>query len=47
VRRLCAALVPFDEATCGPYPALLRPHLARARYAVEYDGGQIVGRRER
>jgi hypothetical protein len=47
VRRLCAGLVPFDEATCGPYPALLRPYLGRARYAVEYDGGQIVGRRER
>jgi hypothetical protein len=47
VRRLCAGLVPFDEAACGPYPALLRPHLARGRYAVEYDGGHIVGRRER
>ncbi len=46
VRRLCAGLVPFDEAACGPYPALLRPHLARGRYAVEYDGGHIVGRRE-
>jgi hypothetical protein len=46
VRRLCTGLVPFDEAACGPYPALLRPHLARGRYAVEYDGGHIVGRRE-
>jgi hypothetical protein len=47
VRRLCAGLVPFDQAACGHYPALLRPHLARGRYAVEYDGGHIVGRRER
>jgi hypothetical protein len=47
VRRVCAGLVPFDEAACGPYPALLLPHLARGRYAVEYDGGHIVGRRER
>ena len=47
VRQLCAGLVPFDAAACGPYPALLRPHLARGRYAVEYAGGHIVGRRER
>jgi hypothetical protein len=47
VRRLCAGLVPFDEAMCGPYPALLRPYLARSRYEVEYDGDHIVGRRER
>jgi hypothetical protein len=47
VRELCTGLVPFDESVCGPYPALLRSHLARARYAVEYDGGHIVGRRER
>ena len=47
VRRLCAGLVPFDEAACGPYPALLRPYLERSRYAVQYDGGHIVGRRER
>ena len=47
VRWLCAALVPFDEAVCGPYPELLRPYLQRSRYAVEYDGGHIVGRRER
>jgi hypothetical protein len=47
VRRLCAGLVPFDAGMCGPYPALLRPYLARSRYAVEYDGDHIVGRRER
>lgn len=47
VRRVCAGLVPFDEAACGPYPELLRPYLERSRYAVEYDGAQIVGRRER
>ena len=46
VRRLCAGLVPFDEAACGPYPKILRPYLERSRYAVEYDGGHIVGRRE-
>lgn len=47
VRRVCAGLVPFDAAMCGPYPALLRPYLERSRYAVEYQGDQIVGRRER
>lgn len=46
VRRLCEGLVPVDAAVCGPYPALLRPHLARSRYAVEYAGARIVGRRE-
>ena len=47
VRRVCAGLVPFDEAECGSYPELLRPYLQRSRYTVEYDGGHIVGRRER
>lgn len=47
VRRLCEELVPFDAGICGPYPALLRPHLAHGRYAVEYAGPRIVGRRER
>ena len=47
VRRLCTGLAPFDEAACGPYPKMLRPYLERSRYAVEYDGGHIVGRRER
>jgi glycosyltransferase involved in cell wall biosynthesis len=47
VRRLCEGLVPFDAGVCGPYPALLRPHLERSRYTVEYAGAQIVGRRER
>jgi glycosyltransferase involved in cell wall biosynthesis len=47
VRRLCAGLVPFDETVCGPYPKMLQPYLERSRYAVEYDGGHIVGRQER
>ena len=47
VRRLCEELVPFDAGACGPYPALLRPHLERSRYTVEYAGAHIVGRRER
>ena len=46
MRRLCDGLVPFDAAVCGPYPALLRPHLEHGRYTVEYAGAQIVGRRE-
>jgi glycosyltransferase involved in cell wall biosynthesis len=46
VRRLCEGLVPFDAGVCGPYPALLRPHVEHSRYAVEYAGVQIVGRRE-
>jgi len=46
VRRLCEGLVPFDAGVCGPYPALLRPHVGHSRYAVEYAGAQIVGRRE-
>ena len=47
MRRLWAGLVPFDESVCGPYPALLRPHLDVSRYTVQYAGAQIVGRRER
>jgi hypothetical protein len=47
MRRLCEGLVPFDAGVCGPYPALLRPHVEHSRYAVEYAGAQIVGRRER
>jgi len=47
MRRLCEGLVPFDAGVCGPYPALLRPHLERSRYTVEYAGAHIVGRRER
>jgi hypothetical protein len=46
VRRLCAGLVPFDPDACGPYPALLRPYLDHSRYAVQYAGAAIVGRRE-
>jgi hypothetical protein len=47
MRRVCEGLVPFDAAECGPYPALLQPHLDASRYTVEYAGAQIVGRRER
>jgi hypothetical protein len=47
VRRLSEGLVPFDAGVCGPYPALLRPHLERNRYRIEYAGTHIVGRRER
>jgi hypothetical protein len=38
--------VPFDPNACGPYPALLRPYLDHSRYAVQYAGAAIVGRRE-
>lgn len=47
MRGLCEGLVPFDAGVCGAYPALLRPHLERSRYTVEYAGAHIVGRRER
>jgi hypothetical protein len=47
VQRICAGLVPFDEGVCGPYPALLQPHLEASRYTVQYAGAHIVGRRER
>lgn len=46
MRQLWAGLVPFDESLCGPYPELLRGHVEEGRYAVEYAGGRIVGRRE-
>jgi hypothetical protein len=47
VRRHCEGLAPFDPAISGPYPALLRPHLEREAYRIEYAGARIVGRRER
>ena len=44
--ELWAGLVPFNESLCGAYPELLRDHVEENRYAVEYVGGRIVGRRE-
>ena len=46
MRRVSEGLVPFDAALCGPYPALLQPHLDASRYTIEYAGAHIVGRRE-
>jgi glycosyltransferase involved in cell wall biosynthesis len=46
MRELWTGLVPFDASLCGPYPELLREYVDENRYAVEYAGGRIVGRRE-
>jgi hypothetical protein len=44
VRRLAEGLVPFDAGVCGPYPALLRPHLEHEGDAL--GAAQRAGRRE-
>jgi glycosyltransferase involved in cell wall biosynthesis len=44
--QYCRGLVPVDEAVCGPYPELLAPHVAEARFEVLYAAGVPDGRRE-
>jgi hypothetical protein len=45
VSEYCRRLVPFDASTCGPYPELLLPFLAKPRYRVErLPGGDCVRR---
>ena len=38
--------MPYDEQQYGAYPSLLRPHLERSRFRIQYEGEEIVGRED-
>lgn len=46
VQKVCRDYIAYDSGIFGPYPNLLRPHLANPKYRLIYESGKIVGRYE-
>jgi glycosyltransferase involved in cell wall biosynthesis len=38
--------IPFDAEQFGPYPELLKPHLIKPKYRIQYERDRISGREE-
>jgi len=47
LQKICQNYIPYDPEVFGPYPELLKPHLERPKYQLEYENGKIVGRDEK